>query len=507
MVERLTTSNSIMDAARRIKELIDGRGEWLCVRGTRTTPLSRSECDCRVEHGRLIFSYWGDEGALAWRVTAWEWTGEKLLLEATRRMGAERTQLELIPRASIEAMTATISATRRERCQQLAQLACATLHGAKIERAGLSAGARKGQPGAFARIMLRKNSERIAVTASVAESNRSRVDAFLSSALLWFTRASEKVRSPYIQKLWLIVEQDSIEEITERLALLRDDLRRVITLYEIDAARQQLTPVRLPTLDDLLSVKPERLRRPAQDTISESAERILALAPDAIDVVRSRHGETVRFHGLAFARVRRVMNRENIWFGIEGARRRLLDDSTQEDWTKLLRDLQEHRSAEAPDKNHALYRAAPEAWLESLLRRDITRLDPGLRLAPLHAQFRPSHMGITRPIDLLALRRDGRLVVIELKVSEDREHVLQGADYWRRVEAHRLHGHITHSKIFAEAEISDEPPLVYLVAPTLRFHRAFNTLARTITPAIELYRIDLNEDWRTGIRVMRRCVI
>ena len=37
-------------------------------------------------------------------------------------------------------------------------------------------------------------------------------------------------------------------------------------------------------------------------------------------------------------------------------------------------------------------------------------------------------------MDLLALRQDGRLVVIELKVSEDREHVLQGADYWRRVE-------------------------------------------------------------------------
>jgi hypothetical protein len=109
-----------------------------------------------------------------------------------------------------------------------------------------------------------------------------------------------------------------------------------------------------------------------------------------------------------------------------------------------------------------------------------------------------------RPVDLLALRQDGRLVVIELKVSEDREHVLQGADYWRRVEAHRRRGHIARAKLFGEKKISDESPLVYLVAPTLRFHPSFPTLAKTIAPDIEIYRFDINEDWRSGVRVMRR---
>ncbi|HEV7376231.1 MAG TPA: hypothetical protein VGN95_16050 [Pyrinomonadaceae bacterium] len=506
MIERLADADSIEDAERRIRKLIDGRGEWLCVQGSQATamPLRNSECDFRVMHGRLIFSCWGDEGALAWRITGWEWTGEKLLLEATRRMGALSAQLELIPRASAEAMAATISATRRERCQHLARLACSALQGAKIERAGLSAGARPSQPGRYARITLRKERERIAVTGTVAGSDRSDVDAFLSSTLIWFTRAKDGARPPYIQKLWIIVEKDCVESLIERLALLRDDLRRVIALYQIDEGWQELTRLQLPSLEKLWEVVPERFRRPAREAVSESAARLIALAPDAIDLVRSRHGETLRFHGLAFARVRRVMNSENVWFGIEGARRPL-DESTQGEWAKLLLDLMEHRRAEALDRNHALYRASPEAWLESLLRRDVTQLDPGLRLAPLYAQFRPSHAGGTRPIDLLALRRDGRLVVIELKVAEDREHVLQGADYWRRVEAHHLRGHISQSKIFGEAEISDEPPLVYLVAPTLRFHRAFHTLARAITPAIEIYRFDINEDWRAGVRVMRRC--
>jgi hypothetical protein len=184
----------------------------------------------------------------------------------------------------------------------------------------------------------------------------------------------------------------------------------------------------------------------------------------------------------------------------------LLDESSWRDWQNLLRDLREHRSASTRDQRHAFYRTATEAWLESLLRRDITKLDPGLVIAPLHAQFRTAHSGKLgiRPIDLLALRQDGRLVVIELKASEDREHVLQGADYWRRVEAHRRRGHIARAKLFGDQKIKDEPPLVYLVAPTLRVHPSFSTLAHCISHDIELYRFDINEDWRTGVRVMRR---
>ena len=213
---------------------------------------------------------------------------------------------------------------------------------------------------------------------------------------------------------------------------------------------------------------------------TERAQEIIAYAPHAIDVVASRHGQTLRYHGLPFARLRRVLDRDRIWFGIEGSRRRLLDEYYREDWQKLLLDLEEHRNANASDRRHWLYRAAGEAWLESILRRDISKLDPGLIVAPLHAQFRTSHGGPTgaRPIDLLALRHDGRLAVIELKVNEDREHVFQGVDYWRRVEAHRRRGHISSAKLFGEREISDESPLVYLVAPTLRFHRSFATLAK-----------------------------
>ena len=516
MIKRLTNAPDELEKARsRIALLIGAHGEWFYSRvgESLSLTLSRSEFDFRVSQGRLIFSCWSERGTINWRVVGWEWTDERLRLDVTRRMGAERAVLELVPRASASAISEVVSAARRENCERMALLACAKARGAKVLRARLSPGARRGQPGRYARILLRLPFERIAVTGTVAEASAHDVDAFLSAALVWFLRLSDAAREPYIQKLWLIVQKERVEATVERLALLKDHLRRAITLYEIDDRMQEIAPVPMLNRAELWAKKDRtRFRSPPVETeVSETCAYVIALAPHAIDVVRARHGETLRFHGLPFARVRRVMGLERVWFGIEGSRRRPLDESTEQEWIKLLRELAEHRHALADDRQHALYKALPEAWLESLLRRDITQLDPGLIIAPLHAQFRASQEargagggGGTRPVDLLALRRDGRLVVIELKVSEDREHVMQGADYWRQVEAHRRQGHITRARLFGDAVIRDEPPLVYLVAPTLSFHRSFNTLAQAIDPEIEIYRFDINEDWRSGVRVMRR---
>jgi hypothetical protein len=516
MLLRLTNIDEIETAERRIREVIEAHGEWFCApgEGKAFTALRRSEIELRLAHGRLIFTCWTEQGVRSWRVTAWAQTGVKLLLEATRRAGAERALIELVPRADARAARALISAARRARAEHLARLACAYAAGATIERVALSKGARPAEPGRYARIQLRLDRASLCFAGGVVTSGEAYdVEAFLSSTLLWFIRQSERARSPSTRKLWLIADRRHVTPLAERLALLREDLRRIISLFEIDDEWRELKPAHCPALEELWAQqRRERLRRSSPAEPSECAARIAALAPDAIDVVRARHGETLRYHGLPFARVRRVMGTERVWFGVAGApRRRLLDESTAPDLANLLQQLDEHRRAGAADRRHALYRAAPEAWLESMLRRDITRLDPGLRLAPLHAQFRASHNAaahaLARPVDLLALRQDGRLVVIELKVSEDREHVLQGADYWRRVEAHRLAGNLARAQLFADASIADEPSLVYLVAPTLSFHRAFAALARTINPRIEIYRFDLNEDWRAGVRVMRRVTL
>lgn len=485
----------------QITELFREHAEWLFVPSEGGPhSLRRDELDIAIVHGKLVFSCWTETGNRWWHVLAWHWNGQLLEFETSRRFGRERTLMQLVPRASAKHLAVMIRAARQLRCERLAQLASALETGTTIERLSLSRGTKPGQPGRYAQILLRRRRQRIAVTGPIVPSPPAVVDAFLSSALLWFRRTSE------VKDLWLIVSPELLKPLLYRVALLRSGLREIIRVFTVDDELMTLKEERRPDKEALWKQKLARFPPVAAAIASETSVAIIAAAPDAIDIVHSRHGETLRYFGLPFARVRSLLGREKIWFGIDRAHRRLLDETTWNEWQELLHDLREHRSAAASDHRHAFYRAAPEAWLESLLRRDITRLDPGLIIAPLHAQFRTARgakLGI-RPIDLLALRQDGRLVVIELKVSEDREHVLQGADYWRRVEAHRRRGHIAKAKLFGERTISDESPLVYLVAPTLRVHPSFQTLAHCISTEIEIYRFDINEDWRSGVRVMRR---
>lgn len=494
MLRSLTTPAQVESAHCEIVALLREYAEWLFVSDGVSQSLRRDEIEVAIVRERLLLSCWTEKGTRLWRVVAWDWNGHLLELELSARI-----RIQLIPRTSAKAISATIREARQVRCERLAQLAAAVYFGSVVERMSLSRGTKPGHPGRYAQVLLKTRRERIAVVFPVVSSAPAAVDAFLSSSLLWFRRTS-------VGQLWLIVSPELLKPLLFRLVLLRPGLKEIIRVFTVDDDLTALTEAPSAEKDELWRKKLARFPPVAAATATELSLAIVAVAPDAIDIVHSRHGETLRYFGLPFARLRSLLGREKVWFGINRAHRRLLDESTTNDWHNLLNDLREHRSASALDHRHAFYRAAPEAWLESLLRRDITKLDPGLIIAPLHAQFRTARgakLGI-RPIDLLALRQDGRLVVIELKVSEDREHVLQGADYWRRVEAHRRRGHIARAKLFGARTIRDEAPLVYLVAPTLRVHPSFETLAQCISSDIEIYRFDINEDWRTGVRVMRR---
>lgn len=518
-MNHLTTAAQLENAERSISDLKDKCGEWFYTEKRGGVPVTLRSGEWRVEatHGQLLFFCLGDARVRTWRIVGWHATPEKLVLQATRRMGAEQAVLELVPRAKAAVATAAVAAARRAASEHLAGLALANLNAAKIEQVSLSPGQRSMQPGRYARILLRRLGSQggiVAVTGAVVDLTPGDIDAFLASALLWFTRLEGRrvpaASPPGIMMLWLVAAKHLTDALRQRLALLRQGLRRVIKLYEMNCDKQTLTAADMPELTQVLQSAPPRLHHPPQrGRASEPAQRIVALAPGAIDVVPSKHGETLRFHGLAFARVRSVVGRTRVWFGIDRIRRQPLDEDSWPQLTKLIHNLEEHRRNAAEDQQHHLYKVAAEAWLESLLRRDITQLDPGLVISPLYTQFRTARnaspsAGGGRPIDLIALRQDKRLVVIELKVAEDTALPVQAADYWRHVEVQRRCGNLSRANLFGEAALADQPPLVYLVAPMLRFHRSFPTLTQAIAPEIEMYRFDINEDWRGGVRVTRR---
>src|SRR6266853_3260291 len=146
MLLPLNDATAVEDAKHAIDELVGVHNEWFLAQD-RGAPLAIgcAEFDFSIDHRRLIFSSWTETGFRSWRVTAWNWTGEKLVLEASRRMGAEQGTLELVPRASARAIVAGIAAARQARCVKLAQIANEALLNFKIEGVALSPGMRRDQ--------------------------------------------------------------------------------------------------------------------------------------------------------------------------------------------------------------------------------------------------------------------------------------------------------------------------------------------------------------------------
>src|SRR5437870_1981463 len=254
-------------------------------------------------------------------------------------MGAEISLLELVPRASAKAIVAGIAAARQERCERLAQIAAQTLgvgdkvlgldsfdahpksltqhpffnvplSSVKIERASLSPGMRRDQPGRYARIVLRLPHQRIAATGTVAQSDVRNVDSLFSSALLWFQRITQSPTRPSIEQLFLVIERQILEATRQRHVLLRDSLRQRIELFEIDEDWKELAPVQPFERKHLWRKRLARFPPVNESESSAKAIDIIANAPQAIDIVASRHGQTLRYHGLPFARVRRVMEQD-----------------------------------------------------------------------------------------------------------------------------------------------------------------------------------------------------
>jgi hypothetical protein len=169
-----------------------------------------------------------------------------------------------------------------------------------------------------------------------------------------------------------------------------------------------------------------------------------------------------------------------------------------------VREIVRYRSADCLDRRHPFYLMRAEAWLESLLRRDIGRLDATFDDRFVYSQIPAWRADERSVIDLLTMNYEGRLAVIEIKAAEDPQLPLQGTDYWLRVEQGRLRNEFKKRGMFEGVAIADESPLLYLVAPRLRFHRTFATVASCVSPRIEAYRIGVNTNWRGGVKVHTR---
>ena len=107
-------------------------------------------------------------------------------------------------------------------------------------------------------------------------------------------------------------------------------------------------------------------------------------------------------------------------------------------------------------------------------------------------------------IDLLGVTLEGRLVIMELKASEDIQIAIQAVDYWLRVRWHQRQDNFHRFGYFTRIELQSKAPLLLLVAPGLRFHPALDCILPFLSGELEVMRVGLNENWRQGLQVIFR---
>lgn len=481
--------------ADELRELIAERHEWLLVRDVGVAfPLDGGVIDVADEGGKTLFGFLDDHGWRTWRLNNFTLHGNEISIDLSGAFGDKYETMRLVPRTPATELSAEVERARLEKANEIAALVRSHFPECKVGRVALNV-----ENGRLAQIEF-ESPEKHTMAAIADVTGKLTVESVLTATILWLEKLGLRKKKP-INDIFVICEKRSAKNAQKLHALLTDRWKAKITILEID---RKADPVKLNGLPnrkvrDLWRQRVRRFTLPDTPEMSETSQRIFGLAPDQIDIVYSRQGETLRFNGLPFARVRTMLGKETAWFGV-ARERKMLSDENFDDVVELVDDLKTNRSADAANRRHQLYKMVPEAWLESILRRDIRLLDANLILSPIYNQFRSSN----DKIDLLALRCDGRLVIIELKTQPDREMVFQAADYWRKIELQRRRGDLAAANLFDGREILDKPTLVYLAAPAWSFHRDFEFFARTLTPEIELWRFELHEDWRRAVKVIAR---
>jgi hypothetical protein len=232
----------------------------------------------------------------------------------------------------------------------------------------------------------------------------------------------------------------------------------------------------------------------------------LDLAPEEIRrYPRFQEYDSLRLRGLEFARVE-GLDRNRVTFGVGSARTELAGDNF-EALAALVAEILYFRRPDSPDTRHAFYRMQSERWMESLILDRCAHLFPEMAPGSVYSQI-PVYLGDRQGrVDILGADRDGRLVVMELKVCEDVGLPLQALDYWGRVVQHNLMSDFEKRGYFSEVRLNRDRPRIYLVSPVFSFHDTTESILDFVDPEIEVWKIAVNVDWRCGVKILgRRCV-
>jgi hypothetical protein len=475
--------------------------------------MSSAQYSISMQGGRCLLHLWSDERNLVRTICGIKARKDSLRVE-TRRFGRSQPQvLELVANRDRRAPSSR-EASRAKYLRLLARVLARELPDWKLDGLRGAADLEHSFGPAYARGVPLKGTAAWAVIAVNGEEPQSTIDGILTLGILWLVYCREHAGGRRLfEGLKVIVPAGTSQTVRARMPWLNADLAKW-ELYELDERTEGLKRVEIRDSGNLRANLVHAFNPQAALERSQTAvDRVLGMLTPGLRAateVRARSATEVAFllHGLEFARIRHGFGRtsfareDEITFGA-GANETPLTAENEELFRELTQRLFEHRHAEGTIRN-PLYRLQPERWLECELRRDIAGIEPGIRADVMYSQV-PAFAGRDRAmLDLLGVTRGGRLAVVEVKADDDLHLPFQALDYWVRVR--QLHSENAFPKhgYFPGVELSDEAPLLYLIAPSLRIHPSTDVVLRHLSPEIPWELIGLNEDWRKRRKVILR---
>jgi hypothetical protein len=465
--------------------------------------LTAAHWRLNIEFGKLVFSAWNSGKSFSRRVEELAYLDHNRFGIFVRKPGGrESTMLEF--RELHVPATVGHAAGRTAFRQQLMALLERDYRGWKFERVSNRSDREHSFSAWYTRGVARQGSIAWAFLGLSEEEAAAAADGVLAFGLIWLDWLRSQADRVAITELKLFLPKAAVSMIAHRAAFLNPRALHV-EIYEWHVGQPSATPVELK---DYGNVETRLAVRRQAELLKESHISLLRdLLGDlgaGIDVLPDSAGtfSSLRIAGLEVARIEGQLA-PRVYFGLEGSVRRW-DESCHDDFKDFLREVRRIRRAGSPDPQHDFYRLQSERWLESLIFRDITRIDPALSPEHVYPQV-PAFSGADRGvIDLLTTTRRGRLAVVELKVHEEISLPLQGLDYWLRVNWLASRHQFQEFGYFPDCALTAAAPLLYLVSPAFRFHSTTEKLLRYLDRRIEVILIGINDSWRQEIKVLFR---
>jgi hypothetical protein len=459
------------------------------------TPLA---WEVRGAPAKPLLHLWSENCNVTRRVLAITDQSDNRLLLAVECFGRVKPQRLEIVRLDYQRDAKGLS--REEFCEQLRRILAERFPDETLEKLSIAADLEHSLSRVYVRGISRKGLQRCAFLAVPDQESPDALESSLTYALLWLDRARQGSGHANLSGLRLILPKGKSSSLAARLHAL--DTRLTVQVYERDAQRETLERID-PCADGNINawLVPRRESQLLLDRAASAIAPVVALAPDAIRAHASPQVQEVvlRFRGLPFAR----WTDGQVTFGMEGHWEEL-NAHNEVALKQLVLNLENFRHPLASDTRHPLYRAQAERWMQTLVLSDASQIDLALDPAHVYEQVFAQSAGQHGILDLLCVTRTHRLAIVELKAVENPDLPLQAGDYWSRIRHLQAQGDLARYGYFSGLELRPDPPLVYLVAPALRFHPSTDTLLRFLKPEIEVIRVGLVESWRRGLRVVMR---